>query len=186
LGALAEDGRTGESIAVHGVCLTIAQMRGSAAVFELSTETLAKSTLGGLRPSAQVNIERAMQASDRFGGHFVLGHVDGTARIKSIDRHGQFADMRFETGGELLSQMVLKGSVAVDGISLTIASLDEKTFGVALIPETLTRTTLGKAIVGQTVNVEIDIIVKAIKRQLEKMVGAKGALTIEKLQKLGF
>ena len=186
LGELAEDGRIGDSIAINGVCLTIARLESGIASFELSGETLAKSTLGKLKPSSQVNVERAIKAADRFGGHFVQGHIDGTATIKAIDKRGRFADIKFAAGAELLDAMVVKGSVAVDGISLTIASIDQNSFTVALIPETLNKTTLSKVKIGDEVNIETDIIVKTIKTQLEKILPQKQSLTAEKLKELGF
>jgi len=186
LGELADDGRIGDSIAINGVCLTIARLEGKIATFDLSAETLAKSTLSKLKPSSQVNIERAIKAGDRFGGHFVQGHIDGTATIKAIDKRGQFADMKFAAKTNLLDQMVAKGSVAVDGISLTIARMDQNSFSVAIIPETLKKTTLGKAKIGDEVNIETDIILKAIKKQLEKILPQKQSLTAEKLKELGF
>jgi riboflavin synthase len=186
LGELADDGRIGDSIAISGVCLTIARLESGLASFELSGETLAKSTLGKLKPSSQVNVERAIKASDRFGGHFVQGHIDGKAAIKAIDKRGRFADMKFVTEAELLDQMVVKGSVAVDGISLTIASMDQNSFSVALIPETLNKTTLSRVKIGDEVNIETDIIVKTIKKQLEKILPQKQPLTAEKLRELGF
>jgi riboflavin synthase len=186
LGKIAGESRTGDSIAVNGVCLTIAGLEGGLASFDLSAETLAKSALGKLKLSSQVNVERAIRATDRFGGHFVLGHVDGTATIEAIDRRSEFADMRFAAGTELLDAMVLKGSVAVDGISLTIAGISRSSFSVAVIPETLKRTTLGKAKIGDFVNVETDIIVKTVKRQLEKILPKAEPLTAERLRQLGF
>ena len=189
LGKLAEDSKIGDSIAINGACLTIAELAGNLATFQLSAETLTKSALGRLKPSSLVNVERAMKATDRFGGHFVQGHIDGTATIKAIKRTGQFADMEFAASPELLSQMVVKGSVAVDGISLTIASMDERSFSVALIPETLKKTTLGTAKVGDAVNIETDIIVKTIKSQMESTFGGlpqEQPLTVERLRQLGF
>ena len=186
LGELAEDGKIGDSIAINGVCLTIARLEGKIATFDLSGETLAKSTLGKLKPSSQVNVERAIKASDRFGGHFVQGHIDGTATIKAVNKRGQFADMKFAAQAELLEAMVVKGSVAVDGISLTIASMDQNSFTIALIPQTLNKTTLSKIKIGDEVNIETDIIVKTIKKQLEKILPQKQSLTAEKLKELGF
>jgi len=186
LGELADGCRIADSIAIDGVCLTIARLDGSSAIFDVSAETMAKSTLGKLGPSSQVNVERAMKPADRFGGHFVLGHIDGTATIKQIDRRGDFADIRFSTAYELLDQMVPKGSVAVDGISLTIANMDNNSFTVALIPETLKKTTLGKAKIGDMVNIEADIIVKTVKKQLDKILPQEQKLTVEKLKQLGF
>jgi len=186
LGELGQDSKLGDSIAINGVCLTIAKLEGSFTTFELSAETLAKSTLGKLQTSSQVNVERAIRASDRFGGHLVQGHIDGTATIKAIDRRGEFADMKFVAETELLEAMIVKGSVAVDGISLTIANIDQTSFSVALIPETLKKTTLGKAKIGDCVNIETDIIVKTIKKQLEKILPQTQPLTAEKLRQLGF
>ena len=141
--------------------------------FDVSAETLAKSTLGRLKPSSEVNVERSLKASDRFGGHFVLGHVDGTATIQAIEKSGEFANIKFAAQAELLEATVVKGSVAVDGISLTIASVDLNSFGVSVIPETLKRTTLGKVRIGDFVNIETDIIVKTIKRQLDEILPKK-------------
>ncbi len=186
LGELADDGKIGDSIAINGVCLTIARLEGGLATFELSGETLARSTLDKLKPSLQVNVERAIKAADRFGGHFVQGHIDGTATIKAIDKRGQFADMKFAAGPGLLNAMVVKGSVTVDGISLTIASIDQNSFTVALIPETLNKTTLSKVKISDEVNIDTDIILKTIIKLLEKILPQKQPLTAEKLNVLGF
>ncbi len=186
LGKLTNDSKVGDSIAINGVCLTIARLDGSSATFDVSAETLAKSTLGRLGPSSQVNIERAMKATERFGGHFVTGHIDGTATIKRVDRQGNYADIRFSAGPELLDQMVVKGSVAVDGVSLTIATMDDISFSVALIPETLKKTMLNKAKIRDMVNIETDIIVKTVKKQLDKILPQEQNLTVEKLKQLGF
>ena len=186
LGKLADENKTGDSIAISGACLTIAKLQGSLASFDVSAETLAKSTLGKLKPSSEVNVERSLKASDRFGGHFVLGHVDGTATVDAIDKAGEFANIKFAAKAELLDAIVVKGSVAVDGISLTTAAVDLKSFGVSVIPETLKRTTLGKAKIGDCVNIETDIIVKTIKRQLDEILPKKQSLTAEKLKQLGY
>jgi len=186
LGKLADESRTGDSIAINGACLTIAKLQGGLASFDVSAETLAKSTLGKLKPSLEVNIERSLKATDRFGGHFVLGHVDGTATVKAIDKSGEYANIKFAAKAELLEAMIVKGSVAVDGISLTIAAVDLNNFGVSVIPETLKRTTLGKAKIGDYVNIETDIIVKTIKRQLDEILPKKQSLTAEKLRQLGY
>jgi len=186
LGKLAEESEIGDSIAVSGVCLTVAGLGGNQATFDISGETLAKSNLARLTAGSKVNVELAMKVGDRFGGHIVQGHVDGVATIKAIDKRGEFADIKFEAEGELLDQMVVKGSVAVDGISLTIASMEGSSFSVAVIPETLKRTTLGEAKTGDVVNIETDIITKTIKKQLEKILPQKQTLTEEKLKQLGF
>ena len=176
----------GDSIAVNGVCLTVAKLQSKFATFDVSAETLSKSTLAGLKVSSKVNIEQAMKPADRFGGHFVLGHTDGLAIISKIERQGQFTNIKFSARPELLEMMVLKGSIAVDGISLTIAQLSADGFGVAVIPQTAENTTLGSANIGDKVNIEIDIITKTVKRQLEGILPKKNELTVEKLKILGF
>jgi len=186
LGELGDDAKIGDSIAVNGVCLTIAELNRSSATFDVSGETLDKSAVSSLNASSKVNIERAMKAGDRFGGHIVQGHIDGTAIIKAIERQGQFANIKFAASGELLDLLVVKGSVAVDGISLTIADMDADSFKVAVIPQTLEETTLGAAKIGDVVNVETDIIVRTVKKQLEKIMPGKESLTVEKLKELGF
>jgi len=186
LAALAEDAKIGGSIAVNGACLTIADLQGGVASFDVSGETLAKTTLGRLRPASQVNIERALKPTDRLGGHFVLGHIDGTAQVKAIDKQGEFADMRFAAQTELLDRMLVKGSVAVEGVSLTVGEIDRDWFTVSLIPETLRSTTLGNARVDDAVNIETDVIVKTVKKYLERILPPKERLTVEKLEQLGF
>ena len=193
LGELGRDSKIGNSISINGVCLTISKINPAinggakqAAVFDLSAETLAKTTLGKIKSGSPINVERAMKATDRFGGHFVQGHIDGTATIKAIKRTGQFADIEFAAEPGLLGQMVVKGSVAVDGISLTIAGMNDRSFSVALIPETLKRTTLGITKVGDVVNIETDIIVKTVKRHIDKIMPPKQSLTVDRLKELGF
>ena len=186
LGELADETKIGDSIAINGVCLTVAKLNGRVAAFELSSETLTKSTLGKLKASSPVNAELAIKAGGRFGGHIVQGHIDGVATIKAIIKRGQFADIKFAVKADLLDQMVTKGSVAVDGISLTIANMDGNSFGAAIIPETLEKTTLGRAKIGDVVNIETDIIVKTIKNQLEKILPQGQKLTVERLKELGF
>lgn len=186
LGALASDCKTGDSIAVSGVCLTVTRLQGTVAAFGLSPETLERSTLAALRPSSKVNIERAMRPADRLGGHLVQGHIDGVGFIKSVKHLGEFADIEFAVEPELLEQMVVKGSVAVDGVSLTIAGLGPGDFRVAAIPETLNRTTLGNAYTGGRVNIETDILVKIVRRQMEAILPQKQPLTMERLRQMGF
>jgi len=186
LGPLASQTQIGDSIAVNGVCLTVVELNRTFADFDISPETLTKTTLAALTLASHLNVEPAVKANDRLGGHFVQGHVDGTAKIKMIHTHNHFADIEFAAGPELLDQMVVKGSVAVDGISLTIATMNQDSFSVAIIPETLEKTTLGKAKLGDAVNVEIDIIAKIVKRQLQNMLPKHEKLTVEKLKELGF
>jgi riboflavin synthase len=186
LAALAAGSKVGDSIAINGVCLTIAELNRTLAGFDVSGETLTKSTLGKLKPKSFVNTERAMMAGGRFGGHFVQGHIDGTCAVKSINKQGQFANMEFSASAELLGQMVVKGSVAVNGVSLTIADINKSSFSIAIIPKTLEQTTLARAKIGDTVNIETDIIVKTVKKQLDNLLPTEQKLTVEKLKELGF
>jgi len=182
----AEQAKIGDSIAVNGACLTISKLNGSAATFDISGETLSKTTLSKLTAGKTINIELSLRPTDRLGGHFVTGHIDGTASITAIERQGNFANITFTAGPELLEQMVQKGSVAVDGISLTIASMDSKTFTVAVIPETLKKTTLGSAKPGDIANIETDMIVKTIRKYLQNILPPQERLTAEHLRQLGF
>ena len=186
LGSLAEGCRLGDSIAISGACLTVTRLDGTLATFAMSAETMERSTLAALGPRAKVNVERAMKATDRFGGHVVQGHVDGIGAVQAVKRAGEFADIEFAAGGELLEQMVPKGSVAVDGVSLTVAGIGPQSFRVAAIPETLARTTLGNARTGLRVNIEIDILVKIVRRQLEAMMPGKQPLTVDRLRQMGY
>ncbi|MGA2172443.1 MAG: riboflavin synthase [Sedimentisphaerales bacterium] len=186
LGQLTDQVKTGDSIAINGVCLTVSKLTGPMATFDLSAETLTKTTLGKLSPDSKVNVELALRADERFGGHFVLGHVDGIVTIKQIAKKANFATFAFAAPKELLDQMIPKGSVAVDGISLTIAELTADAFTVAVIPQTLKQTILGEAQINQKTNVEIDIITKTVRRCLEKHIPPKGNLTIEGLRQQGY
>lgn len=186
LADLAKDAKIGDSVAINGVCLTVARFEGKVAIFDVSGETVSRTNLAKLTPGSYVNVELALKPSDRFGGHFVQGHIDGTATIEKIDRDGNFRRIRFGAAQSLLEQMVAKGSVAVDGTSLTIADLDEKGFTVAVIPQTLEQTTLSRAKVGDTVNIETDIICKAVKKQLDNILPRREGLTAERLRQLGF
>ncbi len=185
LGGLAEDCKAGDSLSVNGVCLTVTGLENTTACFDVGSETLSKSNLGRLRVGSKANIERSLKADSRFGGHFVLGHTDGKAAIKKIERKGRFADMTFTADKVLLDNMIPKGSVAVDGISLTIAELDDNSFRISFVPQTLKSTTLGAAKVGDKVNIETDVIIKTIKKYVEKLLPTEG-LTVENLKQLGF
>jgi riboflavin synthase len=186
LGPLAQGTQVGDSIAVHGVCLTVTRTAGAVAYFDVGPETLRRSTLGSIRPSAKVNVERAMQVGDRFGGHMVQGHVDGVARIETLQHQGAFLEIAFGAEAELLDAIVIKGSVAVDGVSLTVAGLEKSGFSVAIIPQTASATTLGLARVGDKVNIETDLVVKAVRRTLERIMPARSKLTADRLKALGF
>jgi riboflavin synthase len=185
LGPLAGQVAIGDSISVNGCCLTVCSKQPPLVSFDLSPETLSRTTLASLKPSSPVNIERAMPADGRFGGHIVQGHVDGVGRIERIDKQSDFAVYTFSVSPAILDEMVVKGSVAVDGISLTVASADARGFSVAAIPVTLAGTNLRGASVGDHVNIETDIIGKIVKKQVAKMAGGKG-LSPDKLAEYGF
>lgn len=186
LGPLAEGTKPGDSIAVSGVCLTVTRLNQTLGVFDVSGETLRRSTLGGLQSGSKVNLERAMRADGRFGGHFVQGHVDGVGKIASIRRQAEFAEFRIEAPAALLDQMTEKGSVTVDGISLTIASLDRSEFTAVLIPTTLTQTTWKESKAGDPVNIETDLFVKIIQKQLRQGTGGKSSLSPDSLHEMGY
>ena len=158
------DVAVGDSIAISGCCLTIVQIDGRRWSFEAGEETLSKTNLGDLESGSPVNLERALAASGRLGGHFVQGHVDGTGVVDEIRSDGEWTDMYFRLPPDLAGQLVPKGSVAVDGISLTVVTAGPERFNVALIPHTLQVTTLGRRQVGDRVNIETDILGKYVRR----------------------
>ncbi len=153
----------GESLAVNGVCLTMLPAGDGSLVTDLSNETLARTTLGSLGAGATVNLERALALGDRMGGHLVQGHVDTVGNLASITAEGDFAVYRWSYPGEFSELVVSKGSIAVDGVSLTIIDPDSTSFGAALIPETLRRTNLGTARIGDGVNLEFDMVAKYVR-----------------------
>ena len=158
--------RLGDSIAINGCCLTVVAADDVLWSFQAGHETLAKTNLGRLQISDAVNLERAMPADGRFGGHIVQGHVDGVGRVAAIDSRTDFADYTFEVPASLTSQMVEKGSISVDGISLTLVRVTATTFQVMLIPHTLAVTTLGRRKVGDEVNIETDVLAKYVAKLL--------------------
>lgn len=166
-GIVAEGVQLGDSICVSGCCLSVVQIDGDTLAFELGPETLARTTLGHLTTGAPVNLERSMRLSDRVGGHLVTGHVDGTGRLAARVQDGDWVTCRFAAAPALLAQMAAKGSVAVDGVSLTIVEVTAADFSVALIPHTLAVTTLGSRAVGDGVNLETDLVAKYVARWLE-------------------
>src|SRR3984893_3776229 len=153
---LAEDLSEGDSIAVNGVCLTATEVGAGSFKAEAMIETLERSSLGQLGPGAQVNLELPLRAEDRLGGHVVQGHVDGTGVVSAIREQGFSRVLEVETDPGLARYLVLKGSVALDGVSLTISALRENGFAVSLIPETLQRTNLGRIEQGARLNIEVD------------------------------
>jgi len=163
---IAADAALGDSICVSGCCLSVVQIDGSTLSFQLGPETLARTTLGRLRAGCHVNLERSMRVTDRLGGHLVTGHVDGTGRLASRRDEGNWTTCHFEAPSTLLCQMASKGSVAIDGVSLTVVDVDQTTFSVALIPHTLAATTLGGLAVGDAVNLETDLVFKYVARWL--------------------
>jgi riboflavin synthase len=158
----------GDSVAVNGVCLTATSVADDGFIADVMEETLRRTALGTLAPGAGVNLELALRAADRLGGHFVQGHVDGVGTVVATHEEGFARVVEIEAGSGLLRYVVEKGSIAVDGVSLTVASLGDGTFGVSLIPETLERTTLGRAAPGDSVNLEVDVLAKYV----ERLVGA--------------
>jgi len=163
---LAGDLAAGDSVAVNGVCLTATDVGDGRFRAQAMRETLARTSLGALRAGARVNLELALRAEDRLGGHVVQGHVDGTGTVGAIREEGFSRVLEIEVEPRLTRYLVEKGSVAVDGVSLTVSALGERGFAVSLIPETLERTNLGRIGEGSTVNIEVDIIAKHVERLL--------------------
>lgn len=163
------DLKRGDSIAVNGVCLTAVDIDGKGFSADVMRETLERSSLGALEVGSGVNLERAMAADSRFGGHLVLGHVDGVGEVASREKSEHWDWLRIRVPAELLRYVVLKGSIAIDGVSLTVNEIDDeaRTVGFSLIPETLARTVLGLKQPGDPVNLEVDIMAKHIERLLE-------------------
>src|SRR5687768_2037961 len=153
----------GESLAVNGVCLTVMPQGEGVLAMDVSNETLRRTTLGTLEAGTRINIERALALGDRLGGHIVQGHVDTVGTLVSIEAEGEFAVYRWSFPADEASLVVSKGSIAVDGVSLTIVDPDGSSFGAALIPETLRRTNLGAARAGDRVNLEFDMIAKYVR-----------------------
>ncbi len=159
----------GDSICINGCCLTVVEITDSTWAFQAGEETLSKTNLGDLAIESPVNLERSLAADGRLGGHIVQGHVDGTGNVDEIIEHGEWTDMWFKGQAELVQQMVPKGSVAIDGVSLTLVNVEAERFSVALIPHTLDVTTLGKRAVGDRVNLETDILGKYIHKYLANL-----------------
>lgn len=174
LGSAANDLSLGASVAVNGVCLTVASMDGTAAAFDVVAETIRRSTLGRLVVDEPVNLERSLRAGAPIDGHFVQGHVDGVGTVIAVDVDGADYRLSIRPPTDLMPYMVPKGSIAVDGVSLTLAEVTEDTFTVALIPTTLAQTTLGRRGVDDTVNLETDLLVRAVARLLDRDTSARG------------
>jgi riboflavin synthase len=165
--AIAGDTAVADSICVNGCCLTVVETDQQTMAFQAGPETLKRTNLGKLRPGSRVNLERALAVGQRMGGHFVSGHVDGTGELLERRDLGDWSDFYFSVPRELAKQMASKGSIAVDGVSLTIVDCEPDRFSVALIPYTLAVTTLGPLMIGDTVNLETDILAKYVGRLAE-------------------
>jgi riboflavin synthase len=171
--SLAGELGAGDSVAVNGACVTVAAVDDGGFEADVMNETLERTSLGGLDPGDRVNLEPPVRPSDRLGGHLVQGHVDGTVRVTAAEPDGFARRVTVEAPPELLRYVVERGSVAVDGVSLTVASLTDSGFEVSLVPETLERTTLGEAEPGAVVNLELDVVARYVERLLSGF-GEKG------------
>ncbi len=161
------DAKLGDSIAVNGVCLTVTEFDEESFSADVMAETLLRTSLGAALPGSDVNLERAMPAHGRLGGHLVQGHVDGTGSILTIEPTEHWTVVRVGIPSELSRYIAEKGSITIDGVSLTVVSVDDTSFSVSLIPTTLRETTLGDRSIGDVVNLEIDVIAKYVERLLE-------------------
>lgn len=187
VGPLTEGLRLGDSVAVNGACLTAVLIAAPAVEFDVSAETLRITTLGAVARGARVNLERALRVGDRLGGHFVLGHVDAVGTITQLRHAPGQVILEVTAAPEVIGQMIPKGSVAVDGISLTLAALRADRFSVAVIPHTLDNTTLAGRAPGDRVNLELDVIGKYVQRLLERSAPAQGGkLSTQFLAEHGF
>jgi riboflavin synthase len=166
-GVVAKDAALGDSICINGCCLTVVAIEGDHLEFEAGEETLSRTNLGKLAKGSQVNLERSLAVGDRLGGHYVTGHIDDLGKLAERRDDPPWSHLRFEMPSRLASQVAAKGSIAIDGISLTVVDADEQSFSVALIPHTLEVTTLGQCQVGDAVNLETDVLAKYVQRSLQ-------------------
>lgn len=165
-GEVASDAVLGDSISVNGCCLTVVEIDGNKLAFDAGDETLKRTNLGRLGEADVVNLERSLQVGDRLGGHYVTGHIDGLGSLQQRNDDGEWSTCWFQVPPALTRQMASKGSVAIDGISLTLVDVEDDRFSVMLIPHTLAATTLGVRKVGDPVNIETDVLAKYVERQL--------------------
>lgn len=186
-GKISEDIHLGDSIAVNGVCLTASAISGDGFSADVMPETLHRSSLASLKKGSHINLERAIAANGRFGGHIVSGHIDGTGTIKEIRRDDNAVWYEIETDSRLLRYIVEKGSIAIDGISLTVAKVSVRGFSISAIPHTVSVTILGEKTKGSIVNLETDIIGKYVEKMLSSSaVPEKNGISREFLAKYGF
>jgi riboflavin synthase len=164
---IASAARIGDSIAINGCCLTVVDIAAGKLAFQAGEETLSRTNLGDLTSGAVVNLEQSLRAGDAIGGHYVTGHIDALAAVDAREDDADWCKMWFRGPGPQLAQMASKGSVAVDGVSLTLVDVDTSRFSVALIPHTLSVTTLGHRQIGDRVNIETDVLAKYVERQLQ-------------------
>ena len=189
IGPIAEGLGLGDSVAVSGACLTASEIAGSVAAFDVVAETVEHTTLGDLTSGSAVNLEPAMSLGGRLDGHLVQGHVDGIAQVTDI-RKGDRWDITFRADAGVVGELVTKGSVTVDGVSLTVAGVEADSFRVALIPTTLAETTLATLAAADRVNIETDVIGKYVRRYLQQLIATDGkpagGLSLETLRDAGF
>lgn len=164
--AIAGRSKIGDSIAINGCCLTVVELNGADMAFEAGAETLSRTNLGRLKLDSAVNLEASLRLGDSLGGHLVAGHVDAVGHLDRREDDAQWSTMWFAVPGELTRQMASKGSIAIDGVSLTLVDVTDNSFSVALIPHTLSVTTLGQLQPGDAVNLETDLLAKYVERQL--------------------
>ena len=180
----------GGSIAIDGVCLTLTRSDREQAEFDVIAETLRRTTLGSLRPGGEVNLQKSLAAGDRIDGHFVQGHVDATAAVAKVEQSARESIWWFALDREALTYVTPKGSIAVDGISLTVVDVRDDLFGVALIPTTLGRTTIGAKKVGDRVNIETDVLARTVVGYLRNLIsrssGTARGITADLLSQMGF
>jgi riboflavin synthase len=188
-----EDLKIGDSVAVNGVCLTATSIDGNKFWADVMNETLQRSSLGDLKVNSTLNLERAMSANGRFGGHIVSGHIDGTGKILSIKKDDNAVWYKVEASPNVMRYIIEKGSITIDGISLTVAKVEKNNFSVSIIPHTLRETTLASRSIGSIVNLENDIVGKYIEKfiknpqsQLNVKPKKESTLTLEMLAKAGF
>ena len=176
----------GDSIAVNGVCLTVIAMDDDSFSADATPETISRSSLGQMHRGSRVNLERAMAADGRFGGHIVMGHIDGTGKVSRLIKDDNSVLLSIEAAPDLMRYIVEKGSIAIDGISLTVAEVWESGFTVSVIPHTASATTIGWMVTGTTVNLETDIIGKYAERFLMPEKRSRKGITAEMLSEYGF
>lgn len=158
----------GDSIAINGCCLTVIEIEAKSVTFQAGAETLSRTNLGKLKPGSAVNLERSLQVGQRMGGHYVSGHVDAIGTVDERINDGEWTEFWIKVPSDLTRQMASKGSVTVDGVSLTLVAVELDRFSVALIPHTLLVTTLGKRSIGDTVNIETDLLAKYVQQQMDR------------------